>query len=167
MKHTPHLDLQIKGYYPGVLGEITRLHAVYYFEHWGFDISFEAQVGSELAEFMIDFREGRDGFWSMVLNGDCVGAVAIDGRLATTEGARLRWFIVRPGLQGEGIGGRLIGTAVDFCRQAGHDRVFLWTFEGLDQARYLYEKAGFRLTEEHKVEQWGTILKEQKFELTL
>jgi GNAT superfamily N-acetyltransferase len=167
VKGTASLDVQLKGYYPGVLGEITKLHAVYYAEDWGFDISFETQVGKELAEFMMDFRDRRDGFWSMVLAGECVGAAAIDGCLTDTLGARLRWFIVRPGLQGEGIGGRLLDAAVDFCRTAGHRRVFLWTFQGLDQARYLYEKFGFVLTEEHEVEQWGTTLKEQKFELTL
>jgi hypothetical protein len=43
------------GYFPGAVGKITELHAVYYHENWGFDISFETQVGRELSEFLRDF----------------------------------------------------------------------------------------------------------------
>lgn len=48
------------GYRPGVIGKITELHGSYYAENWAFDISFEAQVGRELSEFLRDFRVGRD-----------------------------------------------------------------------------------------------------------
>jgi hypothetical protein len=51
-----------------------------------------------------------------------------------------------------------------FCREAGHSTVFLWTFKGLDAARRLYEGEGFRLVAEHDVEQWGSIIREQRFE---
>ena len=29
-------EIKIQGYYPGVVGKITELHAVYYHEHWDF-----------------------------------------------------------------------------------------------------------------------------------
>jgi GNAT superfamily N-acetyltransferase len=157
----------LTGYFPGVLGKITELHAVYYHEHWGFDISFETQVGMELCEFMRRVRPESDGFWTALVNGRFAGSIAIDGSQAHDEGARLRWFIVEPSLQGCGVGGTLIQTAIEFCRNARHKKVFLWTFKGLDSARYLYERQGFRLTEEHDVEQWGTNIREQKFVLTL
>lgn len=157
----------VVGYYPGVIGRIIELHAVYYHENWGFDISFETQVGRELSVFMRDFQKGRDGFWAATVDGEFAGAVAIDGQLSETEGARLRWFVVDPSFQRRGIGDMLLRQAVEFCRRAGHTRVFLWTFKGLDGARRLYEKQGFVLTEEHEVDQWGGLIKEQKFELIL
>lgn len=160
-------DVELTGYYPGVLGKITELHAVYYHEHWEFDISFETQVGIELCEFMSRFRGETDGFWAALVEGVFAGVVAIDGNRVNEEGARLRWFIVEPGLQGRGIGRILIQTAIEFCREAGHKQVFLWTFRGLDPARNLYERFGFRLVEEHEVDQWGTRIQEQKFILTL
>lgn len=160
-------DVELTGYYPGVLGKITELHAVYYHEHWEFDSSFETQVGMELCEFMSRFSIETDGFWAALVNGRFAGAVAIDGNQVNEEGARLRWFIVEPSLQGQGIGGTLIRTAIEFCRKAGHKQVFLWTFKGLDPARNLYERFGFRLVEEHDVDQWGTWIQEQKFILTL
>lgn len=161
------VKVRITGYYPGVVGKVTELHAVHYFENWGFDVSFETQVGRELSEFLIAVQSDRDGFWAADVDGSFAGAVAIDGHLRETEGARLRWFIVQPGLQGRGVGWELLATALRFCRDVGHERVFLWTFKGLDSARRLYEKAGFVMAEEHEVRQWGSIIHEQKFELLL
>ena len=99
--------------------------------------------------------------------GAFAGSVAIDGSDAGTQGARLRWFIVSPAFQGRGIGKALLGKSVQFCKVVGHKRVFLWTFEGLDTARYLYDAVGFRLSQEHEVRQWGREIKEQRFDLTL
>jgi GNAT superfamily N-acetyltransferase len=70
-------------------------------------------------------------------------------------------------LRGKGIGNQLIDTAIEFCRGTGYKRVFLGTFEGLNAARHLYEKAGFRLVEQQKGSQWGTEVNEQRFELQL
>jgi GNAT superfamily N-acetyltransferase len=146
---------------------ITVAHAVYYSEYWGFDVSFETQVGRELSEFMASFQEGRDGFWAATEGGRFAGSVAIDGREVGKEGVRLRWFIVAPDHQGTGLGKSLLRQAVDFCRQQGFRRVHLWTFEGLDAARVLYEREGFRLCEEHVVDQWGQNITEQRFQLNL
>jgi GNAT superfamily N-acetyltransferase len=160
-------EIEIQGYYPGVVGQITEIHAVYYSEHWGFDVSFETQVGRELSDFISRFEDDRDGFWVATKDGKFAGAVAIDGQMADTEGARLRWFIVSPELQNVGVGKKLISKAVEFCRKKKFPKVFLWTFEGLDAARRLYEREYFRLSETHEVEQWGQHIKEQKFELIL
>ena len=149
------------------MGKITEIHATYYYEHWGFDVSFETQVGRELSEFIKDFEENRDGFWVARINGEFAGAIAIDGSKPDEKGARLRWFIVPRNFQGRGIGGRLIKCAVDFCKETGFRKVYLWTFEGLDEARSLYEREGFQLSEEHAVYQWGQNIREQKFELDL
>jgi GNAT superfamily N-acetyltransferase len=161
------MKLEWTGYYPGAIGKVTELHAVYYRRHWNFEISFEAQVARELSAFFVNFRNKRDGFWTVRTDGALAGAVAIDGQLADTEGARLRWFIVEPQYQGLGIGKLLLEKAVTFCRTSGHRKIFLWTFQGLDTARGLYESEGFKLVEEHPVDQWGRKINEQKFSLTL
>ena len=157
--------MQLTGYYPGVAGKVTELHAVYYHENWGFDITFETQVGRELCEFFSELQDGRDGFWAATVDGEFAGAVAIDGR--DREAARLRWFIVDPKFHNRGIGAVLLEKAVQFCKEAGNHKVVLFTFEGLDQARRLYEKQGFVLTEESSIDKWGQTIREQKFELLL
>lgn len=160
-------QMEIGGYYPGVVGKITEIHAVYYFKHWGFDISFETQVGRELSVFMSEFDDARDGFWAATSDGQFAGSIAIDGHNTPTEGARLRWFIVDPLFQNAGLGRDLISRAVEFCKQKNFPQIFLWTFEGLDAARRLYEQCHFKLSEAHDVYQWGRHIKEQKFELIL
>jgi hypothetical protein len=37
----------------------------------------------------------------------------------------------------------------------------------LDQAQSIYEQNGFKIAEERKVEQWGGMIREQRFELVL
>lgn len=155
----------VTGYLPGVIGSITRLHACYYHENWGFDSSFEIQVGSELCDFIQAFDPLRDGIWVATEDTEFAGAVALDGSMAQTEGARIRWFIVDPHYQGRGIGRELLNCAMRFCREKGYDKVYLWTFKGLNGARTLYERQGFKLTQEETVSQWGAVIQEQKYEL--
>ena len=57
--------------------------------------------------------------------------------------------------------------AINFCQEKKYGRIYLWTFEGLPAARHLYEKAGFKLAEEHKGTQWGSEVNEQRFECVL
>jgi len=52
---------------------------------------------------------------------------------------------------------------MDFCRQRGYHRVYLWSFAGLNAARHLYEGQGFRLAEEKEARSWGKPVTEQKF----
>lgn len=167
MEYTNLQDIEIRGYYPGVVGKITELHAVYYHENWGFDVTFETQVGGELSKFVRQFDAQCDGLWVALIKGNFAGAIAIDGSDALGEGARLRWFIVDPQYQGSGIGKKLIMRAIDFCRQKGFPKVFLWTFRGLEDARRLYERVDFRLSEESRIDQWGQTIVEQKYELNL
>jgi hypothetical protein len=65
------------------------------------------------------------------------------------------------------VGNLLIDLGIDFCKKQGYRRAYLWTFKGLDAARHLYEKSGFRLAEEYSGTQWGKKVHEQRFELTL
>jgi GNAT superfamily N-acetyltransferase len=159
--------VQFTDYVPGVVGKITEVHGVYYYENWGFDISFEAQVGRELSDFVARLQAGQDGLWVAHVAGAFAGSVAIDGSDAHKQGARLRWFIVAPAFQGSGIGKALLGKSIRFCKEVDYNRLFLWTFEGLETARYLYESAGFCLSQERDVRQWGRDIKEQRFDLTL
>ena len=157
----------VKGYTPGAIGRVVELHGVYYHDNWGFGLFFEAKAAAGLSEFLNRYDETRDGFWTVSLGGRLEGAIAIDGIHAQREGAHLRWFIVSEVLRGKGVGNQLIRAAMDFCRSKGYRSAYLWTFEGLDAARHLYEKHGFRLVQEHTGTQWGAEVKEQRFECRL
>jgi len=156
-----------RGYMPGSIGRITELHGTYYHDNWGFGGVFEAKVASELAEFITRYDDKRDGLWTALLGGHIEGSIAIDGIHAEAKGAHLRWFIVSASLHGRGIGSRLIKAATRFCGNRGYKRVYLWTFEGLEPAKHLYEKAGFTLREQRRGTMWGTEVNEQCFELSI
>ena len=165
MPAKPIDHIHYQGYTPGAVGRITEAHAVYYNEHWGFDKSFEAQVATELSAFVMNFQDGRDGLWVATDNDLFAGAIAIADNGSDT--ARLRWFIVTSPYRKCGIGKALIQKAVDFSRASGYRRVILWTFDGLDRARQLYEVSGFTLSQENVVPQWGQMIREQRFDLNL
>jgi GNAT superfamily N-acetyltransferase len=157
----------IGGYVPGAIGRAAELHGLYYGREWGFGLGFEALVASGLAEFLQRLDPARDGFWTVSRGGRVMGCVAVDGSKASTQGAHLRWFILAEELRGQGHGDRLLRQAVEFCRACGHPSMHLWTFRGLDTARRLYEKHGFRLAEEREGSQWGERVLEQCFVLAL
>ena len=159
-------DIQIKkGYQPGAIGRISELHGVYYHENWGFGLYFEAKVASELSEFLSRYDEKHDGIWLAEESGRVQGSIVIDGIHAKERGAHLRWFMMSDAFRGKGAGRRLVNKALNFCREKGFKTVFLWTFEGLDSAKRLYEDAGFKLIEQKRGVQWGVAVNEQYFQL--
>ena len=158
------MEVQLTGYAPGDIGRVVALHADYYAARWGFGRAFEDKVAQELGAFLADFSAGADGFWAARLDGALVGSLSIHGRDADAKGARLRFFITDPAHQGRGLGAKLMDAAMTFCDEAGFARVWLTTFEGLDPARRLYERHGFRLVETQLGDQWGSQVQEQTFE---
>lgn len=153
-----------QGYAPGCIGRITELHADYYARLVGFGLPFEAKVARELAAFFAQYRLGRDGIWLAIDGNKIQGSIAIDGSHAEEEGAHLRWFIASEETRGTRIGGRLMDHAMEHCVAQGFDRIYLWTFEGLEVARRLYERHGFRLVHQQAGNQWGKQVNEQRFE---
>jgi GNAT superfamily N-acetyltransferase len=158
------MQVEIGGYCPGAIGRVAEMHAEYYHRHWGFGLFFEAKVARELSDFLCRFEKGRDGFWTLRRDGRVEGAIAIDGSKAASEGAHLRWFIVCSELRGSGWGRRLMTEALALSDRQGYERIWLWTFAGLDVARHLYEAFGFRLVVQREGEQWGAPVGEQRFE---
>ena len=154
-----------KGYIPGSIGRIVELHACYYSKLVGFGLPFESKVARELSEFCERYNGERDGLWLALQHGNIEGAIAVDGSHAEQDGAHLRWFIASDNLRGTGVGTALLTSAMEFCQSRRYERVYLWTFEGLDAARHLYEKFGFRLTHQQRGTQWGSEVNEQRFEL--
>jgi GNAT superfamily N-acetyltransferase len=155
------------GYTPGAIGRVAELHALYYSRNWGFGVFFEAKIASEMSHFLLQFDPAKDGFWTARLGGRIHGSITIVGPRGKQGGAHLRWFILSDEQRGTGLGNRLIGEALDFCRRHDYRQVYLWTFAGLDAARHLYVKNGFRLAEEMLGEQWGKTVLEQRYVLDL
>lgn len=143
------------------------MHARYYAREWGFGAFFEARVAREAGAFIAALPRADSRIWVALLEDRIVGAIAIDGRHASGEGAHLRWFILDDATRGAGTGARLLDVALEFCRAQKFGQVHLSTFAGLDAARRLYETRGFRLVEEKDAESWGVRVREQRFVLRI
>ena len=153
----------VPSYLPGAIGTIGRLHGEYYAREHGFGVLFESKVTREFGEFATRFDPARDGMWFVIDRGEVHGSIVIDGH-GDRRQAHLRWFMLSDAMRGRGQGHRLMDVAMAFCRRAGYRRVYLNTFKGLDAARALYERAGFRLVAEQSGETWGHAVVEQRFE---
>ena len=155
----------VKGYVRGIIGDVIRLNAVYYYENWGFDLFFEAQIAGDIVKFMQNYDDDRDGIWTVSVDGYIEGCIAIDDSGAQSDNTRLRMFMMSDKLRGQGYGRKLMQTAINFCDEKKYTQVTLGTFAELDAARHLYESFGFKLThEEPESSRWGKPVREQHFE---
>lgn len=163
---TPAIELQ-QGYQPGVVGRVAEMHARFYSRTVGFGQFFESLVATGMAEFVSRLDSPRNGLWVAVQEERIVGSVAIDGGDAGHDNAHaiahLRWFIVDDGLRGAGVGRTLLTAALAYCDSQQFAATHLWTFQGLDAARRLYEDVGFVLEQERPGQQWGAEVVEQRF----
>jgi DNA-binding MarR family transcriptional regulator/GNAT superfamily N-acetyltransferase len=151
------------GYHPGLIGRIVEMHAAFYSAHAGFGQFFESQVATGVAEFAGRLHEPCNQVWAAMLNGRIVGALAVDGQDLGGGAAHLRWFILDEGCRGSGVGRQLMAQAMAFCDARAFAETRLWTFQGLDAARRLYESFGFELVREEQGSQWGSSVIEQEF----
>ena len=96
----------------------------------------------------------RERGWVAELDGDRVGCI-----FCTTSDrpgvALLRILLVEPAARGHGVGARLVETCVGFARDAGYERIELWTNTVLTSARRIYEAAGFALVHEEPHHSFG------------
>lgn len=152
-----------EGYTPGLIGRIVEMHGSYYSRRAGFGAEFETKVASGLAEFTARLEKPNNSIWYALRGEKIVGSISIDGTALGEKHSHLRWFIVDDEIRGTGAGRMLIEKALAFCDDRGFRETHLWTFEGLDAARKLYEKAGFSLAEEFHGDRWGIEVVEQKF----
>ena len=157
----------ITGYIPGIIGRVSELHAQYYSQKWNFGRYFEAKVATDLSNFINNYDQTKDCIWSISIDGVIEGSISIDGSSEKPKTAHLRWFIVSDKAKGNGAGNHLMKQAMTFCSHVSYEKVYLWTFQGLESAKHLYQKFGFELVEKLNGLQWGTTVNEQRYEVVI
>ncbi|MCC0037511.1 MAG: GNAT family N-acetyltransferase [Brucellaceae bacterium] len=116
-----------------------------------------------MAAFLDRLDPRRDLFLTAYRGAELVGSVTLDSSDGGDRGAHLRWFIVSDAARGTGLGAQLMDRAMAFLDARSPGPAWLTTFAGLDAARRLYERHGFRLDSEAEVDQWDGGVREQLF----
>jgi GNAT superfamily N-acetyltransferase len=147
---------------PGGISFLCAIQSEFYARHWGFNHLYESVVASSVGEFLNRYDKHKDYIEFVIDKGHVAGGIAIDHHDGKV--AQLRWFIVAEKLHGLNIGKKLMRNAMQFVEKQNFKQVFLTTFEGLDSARYLYEKHGFSLTAQKQANTWGKTVNEQRFD---
>ena len=164
-EHTSPAHIRLRPHSAGDIGWVIARHGALYAQEHGYDASFEALVGEIAARFLRQFDADRERCWIAECDGEPVGSVFLVRKSARV--AKLRLLLVESHARGLGVGSQLVAACIDFARSAGYRKITLWTQRGLDAARRIYEKAGFRLVKEVPHRSFGHDLVAQTWELAL
>lgn len=147
------------------LGWVLARHAAIYGREYGWGSQFTVLVAGIIGEFQPGHDPARAGCWIAELGGAPAGAVM----LVDAGGgiAKLRLLIVEPHARGRGIGRRLVEHCIGFARDAGYQKITLWTQSILTDARRIYEGTGFVRVAEKPHRSFGVDLVGETWELEL
>ena len=150
---------------PGDLGTLIHIHGVQNLKDYGFNEIHEAYCARIATDFMLNPEPRRQRVWLTRKDGVINGSVFI---CEPEPGvAQLRLLFVDASARGLGLGRWLVEEAVAYSREAGFERIFLWTVEGLDRAKTVYTSLGFKLTETKGNKDWREDAREVRYDLML
>ncbi|AUG08240.1 helix-turn-helix domain-containing GNAT family N-acetyltransferase [Pseudomonas sp. S09G 359] len=144
---------------PGDMGHVVQAQSALYAREYQWNWEFEALVAEIVAKYLREFDPTRERCWIAEKDGEVVGSVFVVRHDDST--AQLRMLYVDASARGLGIGQRLVDECLRFARNAGYQRMMLWTVDILTDARKLYQKAGFELLEEEPMRSFGKQLVSQ------
>ena len=148
---------------PGDLGRLTEIHGIQNFQDYGFSPAHEAYCAQIACDFMLNPNPGRSKAWLAKKDGVVVGSVLICE--LPDDVAQLRLLFADKSVRGSGLGRWLVEDSVQYCRDTGFQKVFLWTVDGLERAISIYRSLGFKLTDEKTQLVWGRESRELRFDL--
>ena len=149
---------------PGDLGFMIYMHGTLYKKEYNYGSQFETYVARGLCEFYEKYNPERDRVWLCEYENRIIGSLLLMDR---GKAAQLRYFLIEPEYRGIGLGTKLMTLYMDFLRECGYRESYLWTTHELGTAAFLYQRFGFKLTEEKDSTTFGKPLREQRYDLVL
>jgi len=161
----PAGDIILRDPEPGDYGWIVERHGALYGAEYGFNANMEGYVAAVLGAYITNLQPGRDRCWIAERTGVRCGCVFVVHEDATT--ARLRMLLTEPSVRGSGLGRRLVRACITFARDAGYNKMVLWTHSVLTAARAIYAGEGFVMTATESNDLFGPHLISETWELEL
>lgn len=151
--------------HPGDMGWVVQQHGEIYWRDYGWDASFEALVLKIVSGIVQKWQPAFEKCWIAEVNGARAGSAFVVRKSKTT--AQLRLLILTADARGLGLGGKLTDECIAFAHATGYKRLMLWTNSGLQAARAIYLKRGFKLTNSEPYQGFGHELVGETWELRL
>jgi len=159
-------DIHIRDYTSADVTFVIASQLQLYKDEYGFDSDvWKKYLIGGVHQLTENFDPKKDCLYILEVDGKPAGSIAITH--VEDRVAQLRFFFIAEEARGKGAGKKLMDKALDFCRQAGYHRVFLWTFSTLYAARHLYAQKGFILSETQENNDWGTPILEERWDAIL
>lgn len=155
----------IRNHQLGDMGWITYRHALTVAKNFGWGGAFEAVVGDITSQFIKTYDSGKERCFIAEKNEKIIGCVFLVNAGQGT--AKLRLLFVEPKARGLGLATKLVEEAIRFAKEAGYEKVCLWTMKILDSARHIYKKSGFKIVKEEVNQEFGENLVSETWELNL
>ena len=115
----------------------------------------EGYAATAITSERVEDRITEGPVWVALTDEDLAGTISV---VARSGSLYVRGMAVRPTSRGLGIGELLLAKVEEFAEAAGFRRLFLSTTPFLDRAIRLYERGGFRRTDEGPHNLYGTPL---------
>ncbi len=159
------MGAQLRTVGPGDLGWIISMHGSIYAQEFNFNSEFEVGI----AKKALAISESKDPFnqiWIREIDGERAASIAVSK--ASDGAAFINFVLVMDKFRGSGIAMELMQHLIAYVREQRIDTIRLETFNCLINARKMYKKLGFKLSNiPHESEHYGLILEQEFWELQL
>ena len=149
----------------GEIGWLIHRQGLLYNQQYGWNGEFEALIAGIYSEYERSPANPPRHLWVAESNGEVAGSIFCMPSEGLPGSAQLRMLYVEPAARGQGIGKLLVAQCVAFARQAGYERMRLWTHSIQESARRLYAAAGFVIVESEPHRSFGKDLVSEIWEL--
>jgi DNA-binding MarR family transcriptional regulator/GNAT superfamily N-acetyltransferase len=149
----------------GELGWMIHRQGLLYNQQYGWNGEFEALIARIYNEYETSPTNPPRNLWVAEWNGEVAGSIFCMPSEGLPGSAQLRMLYVEPVARGKGIGKLLVEQCVAFARDAGYERMRLWTHSIQAAARKLYAAAGFEIVESEPHHSFGKDLVSEIWEV--
>jgi DNA-binding MarR family transcriptional regulator/GNAT superfamily N-acetyltransferase len=161
----PAAPLTLRPHRIGDIGWMVHRQGVLYNQQYGWNGEFEALIARIYSDYEAAPATPPKNLWVAERNGAIAGSVFVMPSDGIPGSAQLRMLYVEPDARGLGIGRTLVDQCVTFARNAGYERMRLWTHTIQESARRLYAGAGFETVESKPHHAFGKDLVSEIWEL--